>query len=191
MIPFARSLSAAGHDSGLLVARLRYRQRGWNGAERSPVEDGRWALDELAGQHPGVPIGLVGHSMGGRTAMYVAGHPAVLSVVGLAPWIESGDPVDALAGRRVLIAHGDLDRMTSPVASAEFARRAASVAAQVTYIAVQGEKHSMLHRASLWHDLATGFSLGALLDLAPNGTAEPIAANAVSKALAGQPSLVV
>ena len=47
MIPFARSLHLAGADHGLTVWTVRYRYRGWNGAEASPVEDVRWALDEV------------------------------------------------------------------------------------------------------------------------------------------------
>ncbi len=90
---------AATRD-GLAVAQVRYRVRGWNGAERSPVADTSWALDELATRFPDVPVALVGHSMGGRAAIYAAGARRVRAVVGLAPWIEPGDPVAPLTGRR-------------------------------------------------------------------------------------------
>src|SRR6201999_3081874 len=86
MIPFARSLSRAGASDGLAVARLRYRQRGWNGSAQPPVQDASWALARLRERFPDRPIALIGHSMGGRTAMYVADDPAVRCVVGLAPW---------------------------------------------------------------------------------------------------------
>jgi fermentation-respiration switch protein FrsA (DUF1100 family) len=191
MLPFTWALRRAGRGQGLVVARLRYGQRGWNGAAQSPVADANWALDQLVQAHPGVPIGLIGHSMGGRTALYVAGREDVRSVVGLAPWIEAGDPVKPITGRRLLIVHGDQDRMTSPRASADFARRAAGLAEQVSYVDVQGEKHAMLRRASVWHDLAAGFTVGALLDQAPKGTADSIVANAVRKALSGLPAQVV
>ena len=98
MAPFVTSLRRAGAEHGLAVARLRYLVRGWNGAAQSPVPDVRWALDRLAEQFPGIPVALVGHSMGGRAAVYAAGHDSVRAVVGLAPWIEPGDPVRA-AGR--------------------------------------------------------------------------------------------
>ena len=39
----------------------------------SPVPDTLWALDQLAARFPDVPVALVGHSMGGRAAMYAAG----------------------------------------------------------------------------------------------------------------------
>jgi alpha-beta hydrolase superfamily lysophospholipase len=190
MLPFARALSRAGARDGLAVARLRYAVRGWNGAEQSPVADARWALDQLAERFPGRPVALVGHSMGGRTAIYAAGHPNVACVVGLAPWLEAGDPVVRLAGRRVLIAHGTADRMTSPVASAEFARRAAPVATSVSYVQITGERHAMLRRPALWHELTAGFVTGCLLDRPPAGTDGGVAANILTKALAGEPLLV-
>ena len=172
-------------------------------AERSPVPDAAAALDELADRFPGVPIALVGHSMGGRAALYTAGHEAVRVVVGLAPWIEPGDleqTVDGLAGRRLLIAHGDLDRMTDPRASAAYARRAAGTAASASYVTVSADKHAMLGRAGVWHRLATGFVTGALWDASPVGTTAAASTkdsasteldDALAQALAGTAAVVV
>lgn len=191
MLPFAKALRSAGAADGLAVARLRYVVRGWNGADQSPVPDSRWALDELATRFPGVPTALVGHSMGGRAALYVAGHPGVRAVVGLAPWIEAGDPVQQLAGRRLLILHGTRDRMTSAAASASYARAAETVAESVAFVSVTDERHAMLRRAPLWHDLAAGFVTGVLFGTRPEGTADEQVTNVLTKALAGQGSLVV
>lgn len=183
MHPFATALRAT---EGLVVAQLRYRVRGWNGAERSPVPDTAWALDRLSTRFPDVPIALVGHSMGGRTAMYVAGHDGVRAVVGLAPWIEAGDPVEPLAGRRLLIVHGDQDRMTSPGASAAYARRAEGIAETVGYVSVAGEKHAMLRRAGVWTQLTTGFVRGVLFGTDPAAFADAPIATVLSEALAGR-----
>lgn len=191
MVPFANSLRRGGAEHGLAVARLRYGVRGWNGARQSPVPDARWALEQLRGRFGDVPLALVGHSMGGRTALYVAGFPGVAAVVGLAPWIEPGDPVAQLAGRRVLLAHGTHDRMTSAAASARYARQAASVAESVGYVSVSDEKHAMIRRASVWHELATGFVLGVLYDRTPDGTGGSGATNVLAGVLSGQSSLVV
>ncbi len=191
MRPFATALRRAGKSEGLAVATLRFRVRGWNGAERSPVADATWALDQLAARFPGAPIALVGHSMGGRTAMYAAGHDAVRAVVGLAPWIESGDPVSQLRARRVLIAHGALDRMTDPSASAAYARSAESVAASVTYVSIEADKHAMLHRPRVWTELTTGFVLAVLCGRTPQGTEQDATTNVLAMALAGQAALVV
>lgn len=191
MGPFASHLRRTGAPHGLAVARLRHAVRGWNGEERSPVADGFWALDQLAERFPGLPVTTVGHSMGGRTAFYVAGHPSVEAVVGLAPWLERGDPVDQLAGRRVLIAHGAMDRMTSAKASARFAEQAAAIATSVSYVRINAEGHAMLRRAAIWHELTTGFVLGVMFGWSPEGTGSPRVANVLTQALAGQASLVV
>lgn len=191
MRPFVTSLRRRSRIDGLVVAQLRYRVRGWNGAERSPVADAEWALDQLAARFPDVPVALLGHSMGGRTAMYVAGHENVRAVIGLAPWIEAGDPITPLTGRRVLIAHGDLDRMTSPRASAAYARAAQRVAQSVSYVNVSGDRHAMLRRARLWQELATGFVRAVLFNAPPDGTGADEPANVLSRALAGQVALVV
>lgn len=197
MVPLAAALRKAEGASGHLeVARLRYRVRGWNESDRSPVADARWALDELSRRHPGVPIALVGHSMGGRTAIYVADHPAVRVVVGLAPWLEDGDPVETVAGRRVLIVHGARDRMTSPVASRRWAAAAQGVAETISYVSVRDDAHAMLRRAEVWHRLSAEFVVGALFDRSPmanrkSGTKDGDTTNVVLKALAGEPLLIV
>lgn len=162
MRPFVASLHRAGRAHGLAVWTLRYRFRGWNGDERSPVADAQWALDEVRRRHGDVPVALVGHSMGGRTALAAGGDRSVRGVCALAPWTEASDPVEQLAGVTVLIAHGNLDKVTSPRASRQYATRAAAVGARVGYVVVKGDMHAMLFRWRRWHQLATGFSLGVL-----------------------------
>jgi alpha-beta hydrolase superfamily lysophospholipase len=191
MAPFARALRRAGAADGLVVARIRYRQRGWNGSAQAPVHDARWALEQLTATFPGVPVGLVGHSMGGRTAIHVADNAAVRSVVALAPWLETYDPIEPLRDRRVLIAHGDLDRVTDPTRSADFATRLQGIAESATYVSMLGEKHSMLGRAGVWHDMAAGFTIGALFGKTWMGTKDAAVTNVVTKALAGQQVLAL
>ena len=184
MQPFALSLTRAGRPLGLAVARLRYRVRGWNGPQRSPVPDVEWALDRLADRFPDAPVALVGHSMGGRAAVYALGHPSVRAMVGLAPWIEPEDPYEQAAGRYVLVAHGERDRITSPANSAAWVKDAASVAAGASYVAIQGERHAMLRRPRTWHTLATDYVLATLCGRRPGP-------GVVAKVLAGQAPLVV
>jgi dienelactone hydrolase len=162
MVPFARSLAAAGARRGVDVALLRYRYRGWNAPDLDPVHDARWALRDLRRRHGDVPVVLVGHSMGGRAALRVGGDEGVVGVAGLAPWIERGEPYVHLADQTVLIAHGDRERMTSPDASRWFAGRVATVSDRVARFEVLGDGHAMLRRAGAWHDLVTRFALGAL-----------------------------
>jgi dienelactone hydrolase len=125
----------------------------------SPVADARWALDEIWTRQCAVPVVLVGHSMGGRTALRVAGDRSVQGVAALAPWLLDTEPVDQLADRRVLIVHGTRDHVTSPVASCRYAERARAVTADVEYVDIGGETHAMLRHWRTWHRLTTTFVL--------------------------------
>lgn len=86
-------LTGRGRPRGLAVHLLRYRYSGWNGTDADTAVDTRWALDELARRHPGAPVVLIGNSLGGRAAFWCAGHPSVVGVAGIAPWLPSGDAV--------------------------------------------------------------------------------------------------
>jgi alpha-beta hydrolase superfamily lysophospholipase len=171
MLPFATRIARRG-GGRVAVARLRYRVRGWNaenGQEPMPVTDARWALDEMAERFPGLPVGLVGHSMGGRTALRVAGGEQVQGVVGLAPWLNAGEPVEQLRGRRTLLVHGTADRMTSPAATVAFAERLKRAGDPAALVLIDGAKHSMLRQPRLWHELAAQFVLDSVLpDYAPS-----------------------
>jgi len=195
MKPFVTTLVRDGALHGLAVARLRYAVRGWNGDKQSPLHDVRHALDQLTARFPERPIALVGHSMGGRAALHEAGHSNVDAIVALAPWIERGDPIDGLRGRRVLIAHGTRDRTTSPKASAALARHLQGIAASASFVAVHREGHGLIRRARLWHELTSAYVLATVCDVAPGesvGTdATNVVRNAVQKALAGEPVLEV
>jgi dienelactone hydrolase len=155
MRPFARALHRRGRTKGVAVSMLAYRYRGWNGTAESPLVDARWALAELRDRHGELPVVLIGHSMGGRVALRAAGEPGVVGVVALAPWLTASDPVAQLEGKSALIAHGNLDFVTSPRASRRFAVRAQAAGANITYRLVQGDTHAMLMRPRLWHRLAT------------------------------------
>jgi pimeloyl-ACP methyl ester carboxylesterase len=159
MIPFARALS---RTPGLAVWQLCNSYRGWNDPDLHPVADARRALDEIRRTHPDVPVALVGHSMGGRVALRVADDPAVVAVCALAPWTPEGEPVAQLAGRTVLIAHGDRDRVTDPALSYSYAERAKGVTDTVARFDVRREAHALLLRYREWTRLVRRFTLGAL-----------------------------
>ncbi|GAA5126527.1 hypothetical protein GCM10025762_54210 [Haloechinothrix salitolerans] len=84
MVPIAEALHDAVGEHGA-VWLLRNRLRGWNEPARDAVVDARWALAEVRRTHPGVPVVLVGHSMGARAALRVAGTDGVIAVCALAP----------------------------------------------------------------------------------------------------------
>ncbi|HEY0168003.1 MAG TPA: alpha/beta hydrolase [Jatrophihabitans sp.] len=171
MVPFARRIARRGAGR-VAVARLRYASRGWNAATGSPapVNDAEWALRQLTERFAGLPISVVGHSMGGRTALRIGGHPQVRGVVALAPWLPAHEPVSQLAGRRVLLMHGSADRMTSPAGTEVYAGRIEAAGAAVSLVTVYGEGHAMLRRAQVWHELSAQFALSTVLeDFQPSG----------------------
>ena len=102
--------------------------------------------------------------MGGRTALRVADHAAVSAVCALEPWTLDDEPVRQLAGRSVLIAHGDREHTTDPRLSYQFAVRAKQVTSRVCRFDVLGDGHAMLRRAYDWSELAARF-VGAELGL--------------------------
>jgi len=157
MIPLAWAIRQAVRGDGIEVRRPLFAVRGWNGAQASPVADLARVLDDIRARFGTVPVVLAGHSMGARAALRVAGHPAVIAVAGLAPWLPAGEPVDQLAGRRVLLAHGSADTVTSPADTWAYADRARAVC-DPTVIEVRGGDHPMLRRARLWHAIAAEFS---------------------------------
>jgi dienelactone hydrolase len=161
MIPVAMAIRQALRGSDAVVQRPRFRMRGWNGAQASPVGDLNEALDAVAAGFGPVPVVLVGHSMGARAAVRAAGHPAVAAVAGLAPWLPPGEPAAQLAGRRVLLAHGSADSITSPEETWAFLEQARAVT-EVTAVEVRGGDHPMLRRARLWHAIAAEFARAAL-----------------------------
>jgi alpha-beta hydrolase superfamily lysophospholipase len=163
MVPFAAAVTAAGKGR-IAVASIRFSVRGWNGTEQSPVADTRLALEQIEAKYPGVPIGLLGHSMGGRAALHLADDERISAIVALAPWVEGQDRPRAHRGLHVLFMHGSMDRMTSPRASRAMADAMTKLGVDVSYESVQGDSHAMLRRASRWHREAAAFLVGHLLD---------------------------
>jgi dienelactone hydrolase len=186
MVPIAGAIRRALPGSATVVTRPLYRLRGWNGDLASPVADLTESLDQLSERFGPIPVVLVGHSMGARAAMRVAGHPRVTAVAGLAPWLPPGEPVQQLAGRRVLLAQATGDRITRPAETWAYAERARQVTTVAT-IEVQHGDHAMLRRAALWHRIATGF-VRVALGLPDD---DPLASEAFQAAAKAAPRLVV
>ena len=157
----ADALAGGFTAAGVAVWLLRYRHRGWNGGD-DPVTDARWALEQARERLPGVPVVLLGHSMGARTAVHVADDEAVRGVVALAPWFPEGEPVAALAGKRLVAAHGSRDHITSPRATRAFVGRARVAGAEASYVDAGRVGHYMLRRASRWNEIALDASLSLL-----------------------------
>ncbi|MFD0331271.1 prolyl oligopeptidase family serine peptidase [Streptacidiphilus monticola] len=167
MRPFERALLRRLEDDPVTVAEVRYRHRGWNGERADAAVDARDAVTELAQRLPSErKLVLLGHSMGARAALRAGGHPAVAGVVALAAWCPAEEPVEHLAGTRLLLVHSDRDRVTPPEESLVFAARARAAGAHVARLLIAGSDHAMARHARAWQRAATVLT-GALLDRWP------------------------
>ena len=156
-----RALAPAFAESGLLTCLMSYRVRGWNGGA-GPVEDARWALEQVRRELGDLPVVLLGHSMGGRTAVHVADEAAVVGVVGLAPWWPADEPVETLRGKHLVGVHGSKDRITSYRQSERFVERASALAASAQHVVLGSAGHYMVRRASTWNAQARDAVLARL-----------------------------
>ncbi|MFI5754363.1 alpha/beta hydrolase [Streptomyces sp. NPDC051569] len=172
VLPLARSLARAGAPEGLAVHVVRYRGRGWNGADARLAADAAWAADEVGRRYGDVPICLAGLGMGGRAALHAAGHAAVGSVLAMAPWLPEDDravepePVRQLVGRQVMIVHGTNDARTDPELSFRLAERAKKTNRDTCRFEVHSDGHALRQHHSEVLALAGDFVLGALLSRA-------------------------
>jgi predicted esterase len=160
MIPIARRVAHRGRGR-LAVHRLLNSHRGWD-THHTPVQDVQWAIGELRDRLGDLPIGLVGHSLGGRAALLAGGEYGVRSVVALAPWVYPNDSAD-LSGRQVLIVHGDQDRVARPDRSLRVAQTLLARSARVGYVEIRGGKHAMLRHHEQYDGYAAAFTASVLL----------------------------
>ncbi|MFE3650721.1 alpha/beta hydrolase [Streptomyces sp. NPDC059152] len=137
---------------GPAVYLLRYRCRGWNGGREDTAVDARWALGQIEERHGEVPVAVVGNSLGGRAGFRIAGHPHITTVVGVAPWLPEEEETEHLAGRKVLIIHGERDHSSAGARrSLAYAERARLVVPDLARLEVPGEGHYLLRRsADVW-----------------------------------------
>ncbi len=114
---------------------------------------------------------LVGFSMGGAVSVRAAAHPSVVGVIGLAPWLPDQLDVAPLAGRRLDVLHGALDRWlpgvpgVNPSISRRGFERATALGVAGSYTMIAGAVHGIalrsrggrlvpLPRAARWAELA-------------------------------------
>jgi alpha/beta superfamily hydrolase len=154
MASMQRAISPAFTDAGISTWLLRFTDRGWNGGH-GKVDDARAALELVRRELGEVPVVLLGHSMGARTAVHVADDTHVTGVVALAPWFSESDPVRPLTGRVLRAAHGRRDRITSFRATEQYVARARSVGAEASLEDFGFAGHYMLSHVARWNAFAT------------------------------------
>jgi pimeloyl-ACP methyl ester carboxylesterase len=160
MWPFVRA--ARSGAPGAAIGLMRYRYRGWNGADADPVADLHAVLDRLPPRITRVV--LIGHSMGGRVIVAVGNHPLVDGILALAPWLPDGEPLVPLRGP-VVFAHGTADRITDPARTAAYTKRLRASGVPVALLSVADEDHTMLRRSPDWNALVRDFAAGTSYQL--------------------------
>ena len=156
-----RDIARRCQEAGVSTWLLRFTHRGWNGGP-ARIADARAGLDDVRRQLGDVPVVLLGHSMGGRTAVHVADDPSVRGVVALAPWLPPGESVEALRGKQLYAAHGGRDRITSARATAAYVRRAAEVARTAEFHDMGPVGHYLLRGRQAWNEFAIESALRVL-----------------------------
>lgn len=178
MVPIAQRIARSGRGD-LAVFRLLNSTRGWD-TRHTPVDDARWALDEIAQRYGDLPTSLVGHSLGGRAALLAGDTDRVRSVVALNPWVTPEDRVD-LTGRQVLMVHGTQDRIASLERAEHLARSLSRSADLLGFVRVEGGKHAMLAKGGTFTRAATDFVTATLLGRQVDGP--------VARVLSGEAAL--
>ena len=132
----------------LVFAEVRYRIKSWKQLDGC-IADARAAVREVGAER----ALMLGFSMGGAVAISVSDEPSVEGVLGLAPWIPDRLSVEPIAGKRLDVLHGSLDRYlpgipgVSPTPSRRGFDRALAVGATGTYELIPGAVHGIALRA--------------------------------------------
>ncbi|MDV8003994.1 MULTISPECIES: alpha/beta hydrolase [unclassified Rhodococcus (in: high G+C Gram-positive bacteria)] len=167
-----RPFTAQIRRSGVTAVQVRYRVRGWNGAERSPVADARAALDAITKRGAQARVILLGHSMGGRVASELCRDPAVVGVVALAPWWPDGVSVNLRSGTPLIVLHGIADSWTDPAGSRRKVDELQRSGKSAEWLGIDGAGHFMLRRAATWHRLVADAVAGMSRGVAATKTGE-------------------
>ncbi|MBM7366283.1 alpha/beta hydrolase [Gordonia hydrophobica] len=161
MYPFTASIQAR-FGTRVRVKQAQYRVYGWNGGQASPMPHARAALEALADEHPGVPIAVIGHSMGGRIAAQLGDDERVTDVLALAPWWQFADWRQIHDGVRVRAVHGDADTVTRAPRTAKGIAELVARGVDADYLAIPGGGHPMLDHVGVWQGSALRFVADAL-----------------------------
>jgi pimeloyl-ACP methyl ester carboxylesterase len=132
----------------LAFAEVRYRVKSWRVLDLC-IEDARAAVRGVGADE----VLLLGFSMGGAVSISAADEPGVSRVIGLAPWIPDRLDLSALAGKRLDVLHGSLDRWLPgiPGVAASQSRRgferARAMGVPGSYTLIRGGVHGLALRA--------------------------------------------
>lgn len=142
--------------NGLALWAVRFRYLNWQTDPDSPgrtqVDDLRHALDLANEVHNGLPVVLVGHSMGARVALRSSDRESVAGVIGLAPWWPDDESAELVRGKRLAAAFNPKDLDVQRPEIERFADRARAVGAHVELQSVGGSgPGGVLAHAMVWN----------------------------------------
>ncbi|MCW2819148.1 MAG: alpha/beta fold hydrolase [Marmoricola sp.] len=150
-----RSVRDALGQAGLATWLVRNRWTSWAAPtehdEGAPVADGRAGLEAVRAAYGGVPVVLVGHSMGARTALRLADHPQVVGLVGLAPWFPASEPVGPLRDRHLAVAVNGADTEVSPREARVFVERVGGLARSAEFRRIGDQGPGLLAHGMGFH----------------------------------------
>jgi len=143
--------------SSIRVRRVQYRKRGWNSPDLDAVRDAEAALSTLRRDVESDNLVLVGHSMGARVAVHLAGRHTVRGVVALAPWWPSDDATLVPTNCRLLAVHGTADTWTSPSVSLVQTTWARDRGVDAQWVGLPDAGHHLMRDFHEWHRLTSEF----------------------------------
>ncbi len=171
MYPFTASI-ALRHPLRVRVRQVAYDSYGWND-DAAPLAPARTALERAAAAAPGVPIHLIGHSMGGRVAAHLAADPRVRGVLALAPWWQHADWRHIHDDVRVVAMHGTADTRTYASRTEKGIGELRARGVDATYVPVPDGGHAMLDHLLDWQRTALHFVDAAVSGRAARGPVTP------------------
>lgn len=143
--------NTAASFSTLTFVEVRYRVKSWRRLAWC-TEDALAAVNHVLSSGAR-ECALLGFSMGGAVAIDAARHDAVSCVIGLAPWIPDRLDVDGVAGKRMAVLHGALDRWlpgvpgVSPKQTQRGLERVRDAGADASFTLIPGAVHGVAVRA--------------------------------------------
>lgn len=163
MYPFTASI-AVRRPRRVRVRQVAYELYGWND-DAAPLAPAWAALERASAAAPGVPIHLIGHSMGGRVAAHLAADPRVHGVLALAPWWQHADWRHIHDGVRVVAMHGTADTRTYASRTEKGVAELRARGLDATYVPMPDGGHAMLDHVLDWQRAALRFVASALSDV--------------------------
>ncbi len=162
-MPALRRVIRRACQRKLVVAQIYHAGGGWDLHSRAAEEDGRYAFELVRRRFPGLPLCVVAHSSGGCAALRAGDDPGIVSIAALAPYVSPHDRADHLAGRDLLVVHGDQDHVASFQLSRELVERVNQSGGRARFVAMPAAGHFMVRGAKLWHSLAADHVVRTLL----------------------------